>query len=91
MYTPSGVVEASVIDPPIAKVTPVVEPLAPRLTVAGALGVKAKVLGPVRLKPGELIVTVALLVSTSVYLAGCDAPVQVSRTPGLLPQVRTPA
>ena len=79
------------IDPPIANVTPVVEPLAPRLTVAGALGAKASVPGPVKLKPGEVIVTVALFVPTSLYLAGCGAPEQVSKTPGLLPHVSAPA
>src|SRR4051812_29599404 len=63
------------------KVTPVVEPAAPRLIVAGPLGVKASVPGPVRLKPGELIVTIALLVPTSLYLAGCGDPEQVTLPP----------
>src|SRR4051812_25572897 len=70
------------------KMTPVVDPAAPRLTVAGALGVKASVPGPVKLKPGELMVTTALLVPTSLYLAGNGDPEQVTLPPQPL---RTPA
>ena len=46
--------------------------------MAGEFGVNASVPGPVRLKPGEVIFTVALLVPTSWYLAACGEPVQVS-------------
>src|SRR4051812_18787709 len=63
------------------KVTPVVEPAAPRLIVAGALGVNARGPGPVKLNPGEVIVTTALLVPTNLYLAGCGAPEQVTFPP----------
>src|SRR6476661_4592871 len=77
------------MDPPIEKSTPVVEPVPPRFTVAGALGVNASVPGPVRLNPGELTVTVALLVPTRWYLATCGEPLQVRLVPP--PQVRAPA
>ena len=69
---------------------PVVEPVAPRFTVAGALGVKASVPGPVRLKPGELTVTVALLVPTKLVLGRLRRARAGQRTP-LLPQVSAPA
>src|SRR5689334_93954 len=57
------------------KMTPVLDPVAPRFTVAGALGVKARAgPGPVRLNPGQLIVTIALFVPVSLYRAGAAAP-----------------
>src|SRR5947208_9350916 len=67
---------------------PVVEPVDPRLTVAGALGVKARNPGPVRLKRGTVIVTIALFVPTMRYLAAWGVPTQVTLP---LQPVRTPA